>query len=158
MAAVTSAGILLFRRVGPDLEVLLAHPGGPFFARKDAGAWSIPKGLHEDGTDTTSLSAAVREFTEEVGSPPPEGTYLDLGQVKLASGKRVLAWAVEGDLDPATAVSNTFDLEWPPRSGAVAAYPEVDRVDWFTIAVARTKLNKGQLPLLDRLQATLGES
>jgi predicted NUDIX family NTP pyrophosphohydrolase len=158
MAAATSAGILLFRRVGPDLEVLLAHPGGPFFARKDAGAWTIPKGLYEEGTDTTSLSAAVREFTEEVGSPPPDGGYLDLGLVKLASGKRVLAWAAEGDLDPATAVSNTFELEWPSGSGRVMAYPEVDRVDWFTIAAARTKLNKGQLPLLDRLQATLGAS
>jgi predicted NUDIX family NTP pyrophosphohydrolase len=148
-----SAGILLFRRRPDDdsIEVLLGHPGGPFFARKDAGAWSIPKGLCEPGSDVDQLAAAVREFTEEVGSSPPPGPYLELGSVKQSGGKTVVAWAVEGDLDPAIAHSNTFELQWPPRTGRVQTFPEIDRVEWFTIERARPKLNPGQVVLLDRL-------
>jgi len=155
MAAAESAGILLYRRRADTVEVLLVHPGGPFFARKDAGAWSIPKGLYEAGKDASRLAAAVREFSEEVGSAPPEGAYLELGTVTQAGGKRVTAWAVEGDLDPADAVSTTFELEWPSGSGRIVAYPEVDRVEWFTIDAAGPKLNPGQVPLLHRLQARL---
>ncbi len=154
MAAV-SAGIVLYRRSGAIAEVLLAHPGGPFFARKDDGAWSIPKGLEQPGVDADTRATAVREFTEEVGSPPPPGSYLELDPVTLGSGKRVIAWAVEGDLDPATATSTTFELEWPRGSGRRRSYPEVDRVEWFTLAAARPKISRGQLPLLDQLARLL---
>jgi predicted NUDIX family NTP pyrophosphohydrolase len=163
-----SAGIVLYRRPGAAVgsgdgpepgpssyEVLLAHPGGPFFASKDVGAWSIPKGLYEPGVDRNELAAAVREFTEEIGSTPPAGPYAELGSVTLASGKVVTAWAVEGDLDPATATSSTFELEWPRRSAQRLSFPEVDRVEWFSLAAARPKINQGQLPLLDRLAAAL---
>jgi predicted NUDIX family NTP pyrophosphohydrolase len=156
MAVRLSAGILLYRRpAGAAVEVLLAHPGGPFWARKDAGAWSIPKGSYEPEVDASQLAAAVREFTEEVGVTPPSGPYLDLGTVTLASRKVVAAWAVEGDLDPAVATSNTFDLEWPAGSGRTRSFLEVDRVDWFDIDTARAKLNGGQVPLLDRLVTAL---
>jgi predicted NUDIX family NTP pyrophosphohydrolase len=153
-----SAGILLYRRRpgSDDLEVALGHPGGPFFARKDAGAWSIPKGLCEPGSDVDQLATAVREFTEEVGSPPPPGPYLELGSVKQSSAKIVVVWAVEGDLDPALAHSNTFELQWPPRTGRVQSFPEIDRVEWFTIERARVKLNPGQVAFLDRLLAAVG--
>jgi predicted NUDIX family NTP pyrophosphohydrolase len=153
MAAKVSAGILLFRRA-VDLEVLLVHPGGPFWARKDDGAWSIPKGEHEPAEDP--LAAARREFAEELGSPAPPGEPIELGGVTLTSGKVVTAWTIEGDFDAASAVSNTFELVWPPRSGRVQSFPEVDRAEWFSVALARRKLNPAQVPFLDRLQAHLG--
>lgn len=145
-----SAGLLLYRS-GPDgaVEVLIAHPGGPFWARKDEGAWSIPKGEQPDGEDP--WVTARREFVEEIGLDPPDGERLDLGVVRQAGGKVVTAFAVCGDLDITDAQSNTFELEWPPRSGKLQEFPEVDRVGWFTVAHARTKLLAGQRPLLDRL-------
>lgn len=145
-----SAGLLLYRS-GPDgaVEVLIAHPGGPFWARKDEGAWSIPKGEQPDGEDP--WVTARREFVEEIGLDPPDGERLDLGVVRQAGGKVVTAFAVCGDLDITDAQSNTFELEWPPRSGKLQEFPEVDRVGWFTVAQARTKLLAGQRPLLDRL-------
>lgn len=148
-----SAGLLLYKRVGDGLQVLLVHPGGPYWARKDAGAWSIPKGEYTDGEEPRA--AALREFEEETGQAPPEGELLDLGTVRQRGGKEVVAWAVEGDLDVTTLVSNTFELEWPPRSGRTQAFPEVDRAEWFDVEVARTKLHRGQVPLLDRLAEQL---
>ena len=144
-----SAGILLFRRTGEALEVLLVHPGGPFFAKRDAGAWSIPKGLYEEGEEP--LACARREFAEELGSPCPDGHELALGEIRQRNGKRVTAWAVEGDLDAGAIASNTFTIEWPPRSGRVQAFPEVDRAGWFGLDAAREKLIAAQVPLLDRL-------
>jgi predicted NUDIX family NTP pyrophosphohydrolase len=152
MPAKLSAGILLFRRM-VDIEVLLVHPGGPFWARKDDGAWSIPKGEYQPAEEP--LAAAQREFAEELGGPPPPGPLVELGSVKLSSGKIVTAWALEGDFDAASATSNTFELVWPPKSGQVQSYPEVDRAEWFSIAAARRKLNQGQVPFVDRLQAEL---
>lgn len=154
MAPVTSAGILL-HRVGPGdvLQVLLAHPGGPFWNRKDAGAWSIPKGEH--APDEEPLAAARREFAEELGQATPEGPFHPLGTVRQASGKRVSAWAARGDFDPATVVSDTVMISWPPRSGRQIEVPEIDRVDWFDLPTARQKINSGQLPLLDRLEKLL---
>ena len=143
-----SAGILVFRRVEGRTEVLIAHMGGPFWARKDDGAWSVPKGLIEDGEDP--LAAARREFLEELGLPAPDGEPLPLGEVKQ-SGKTVTLWAIEGDLDPADVVPGTFELEWPPRSGRTREFPEVDRVAWFAVDDARVKLVKGQRAFLDRL-------
>jgi len=152
--AATSAGIVLYRRLPEGgFEVLLGHMGGPFWARKDAAAWSIPKGEYEPGDD--ALAAARREFEEELGHPLPDGQPIDLGEVRQ-SRKVVRAWAVEGDLDPATASSNTFEIEWPPGSGKLAAFPEIDRFEWFDPATARTKLVKGQIPLLDRLVELVG--
>jgi predicted NUDIX family NTP pyrophosphohydrolase len=151
----TSAGILLYRRA-PSLEVLLAHMGGPFFARKDDGAWSIPKGEYGEGEDP--FAAARREFAEELGAPPPDSGYRELGELRQANGKIVIAWAVEGDLDVAGIVSNTFDLEWPPRSGRIQQFPEVDRAAWFDLEAARPKLVKGQAGFLDRLAATLADT
>lgn len=142
----TSAGIMLYRRIGKELEVLLVHPGGPFWAKKDDGAWSIPKGLYDDDEDP--LAAAKREFTEEVGSGI-DGEFTALGEFKLPSGKRLSVWAVEGDLDAASITSNLFEMEWPPRSGKQAQFPEVDRAGWFTPDAARVKLTKGQLQVLD---------
>ena len=161
---VRSAGLLLFRRAdggadgGADdgaVEVLLAHPGGPFWARKDHGAWSVPKGEYDEGDD--ALTAAYREFTEEIGQPPPGamGEAVPLGEVQQASGKRVIAWALEGDVDAAAAVSNTFEMEWPRGSGRMQEFPEVDRVEWVSLEQARVKLVKGQVPLLDALVAAL---
>src|SRR5919107_6412622 len=124
-----SAGILLHRRGPGGLEVLLVHPGGPYFARRDAGAWSIPKGLYEPGEEP--LACARREFDEELGSPCPDGPTLELGEIRQRNGKRVTAWAVEGDLDPTAITSNTFTIEWPPRSGRNQEFPEVDRAGWF---------------------------
>lgn len=147
--AATSAGILVYRRTpGGGIGVLLGHMGGPFWARKDAGAWSIPKG--EYGTEEGAESAARREFEEELGLPLPDGELIDLGEVRQ-SRKVVRAWAIEGDLDPATAASNTFEIEWPPGSGRRATFPEIDRYEWFDPATARTKLVKGQVALIDRL-------
>jgi len=149
-----SAGILLHRRREERLEVLLVHPGGPAWARRDAGAWSIPKGEYEPGEDP--LAAARREFQEELGSPPPDGEAQELGEVRQKSGKRVLAWALEGDLDTSVNHSNTFELEWPPRSGRVMEVPEVDRAEWFEVEEARRRINLAQAELIDRLMARLG--
>lgn len=149
-----SAGIALYRGSGPGLEVLLVHPGGPLWARRDAGAWSLPKG--EYGEDEDPLAAARREFTEELGAPAPEGEPIDLGEVRQASGKLVRAWAVPGDLDAGTIASNTFTLEWPPRSGRMTEFPEVDRAEWFTLEQARERINPAQIPLLERLAQALG--
>ncbi len=144
-----SAGILLHRDVEGRLEVLLVHPGGPFWARRDAGAWSIPKGEYEP--DEEPLEAARREFAEELGAAPPAGEPTDLGEVHQKSGKVVHAWALEGDLDPAAVKSNTFALEWPPRSGQMREFPEIDRAQWFGVEEARERINPAQVALLDRL-------
>lgn len=146
-----SAGLLLHRGAGEALEVLLVHPGGPFWARKDEGAWSIPKGEYLAGEDP--LEAARREFDEELGTSPPDGPLLDLGEVRQAGGKHVVAWALRGDLDVDEITSNTFEMVWPPRSGQVQSFPEIDRAGWFTVEEARVKLLSGQLPFLDRLVA-----
>jgi predicted NUDIX family NTP pyrophosphohydrolase len=148
-----SAGLLLYRFDGDGVEVLLVHPGGPFWARKDDGAWSLPKGEYSEGEDPWTV--AQREFFEELGKTPPDGPRIELAQVKQPGGKVVTAFAVCGDLNLDGTFSNTFTLEWPKGSGNVREYPEVDRVDWFPVAVARSKLLKGQLPLLDRLIAAL---
>lgn len=150
-----SAGLLPFRTAaGGGLEVLVAHMGGPFWARKDEHAWSIVKGEYELGENP--FAAAQREFAEETGQPAPGGEYVGLGDVKQSGGKRVTAWAVEAPgLDPATFVSNTFTIEWPPRSGKQQAFPEIDRAAWFPVDVAATKLVKGQVPLLGALQEAL---
>ncbi|MGB6134496.1 MAG: NUDIX domain-containing protein [Acidobacteriaceae bacterium] len=145
-----SAGILLYRRASSGLEVFLIHPGGPFWAKKDA--WSIPKG--EYTPDENPLAAARREFQEETGSPV-DGDFLALGVIRQPSGKQVTAWAVEGDFEPATLVSNTCQIEWPPRSGRHIEIPEADRGAWFTLESAREKIFKGQDALLDRLIAAL---
>jgi len=144
-----SAGVLLWRRTGPTVEVLAVHPGGPLWARRDDGAWSIPKG--EIGPDEDPLAAARREFAEEVGSPAPDGEPMPLGEVRLKSGKRVLAWALEGDLDADAIVSNSFEMQWPPRSGRMQAFPEVDRGAWLDPTRARVKLNPAQAAFVDRL-------
>jgi predicted NUDIX family NTP pyrophosphohydrolase len=145
-----SAGLLLYR-ISDDgvAEVLLAHPGGPFWARKDAGAWSIPKGEYEPSED--ALATARREFREEVGLDPPAGDLLPLGERRQPGGKWVTAWAVAGDLDVTHATSNTFEIEWPRGSGARRTFPEVDRVEWIPVSLARQKLLKGQVPFLDVL-------
>ncbi len=152
----TSAGILLWRRREGRLEVLLAHQGGPFWATKDLGHWTIPKGEVEPGEELTAV--ARREFAEETGHEAPDQPLLDLGEITQKSGKLVLGWAVEGDLDPSTAVSNTYELEWPPRSGVVQSFPEIDRVEWFDLGEARRKLKAAQVPFVDRLQAALAVS
>ena len=159
-----SAGLLVYRRrdherpqadspLGGELEVLLVHPGGPYWARRDEGWWTIPKGEVADGEDV--LAAAEREFSEELGLPAPPGERTPLGEVVQAAGKRVRAWAVAGNLDAAAVRPGTFELEWPPRSGRRRRFPEVDRVAWCTLDEARAKLLPGQLPLLDRLAALL---
>jgi predicted NUDIX family NTP pyrophosphohydrolase len=153
-ARLQSAGLLLFRHGAADLEVLLGHPGGPFWRRKDQGAWSIPKGLIGAGED--AHSAARREFFEETGHQP-EGEFFALGEARQPSGKVVHAWAVEGDWDPADLHSNTFELEWPPRSGRRQTFPEIDRAAWFGIAAARLKILKGQVLFIDRLLAAVDE-
>lgn len=151
-----SAGILLWRRREGELEVLLGHPGGPYFARKDAGDWTVLKGeIDEPDEDPTAV--ARREFQEETGHALDAGLELvPLGEIRQRSGKVVVAWGAEGDLDPETAVSNTFELEWPPHSGHVQAFPEIDRVAWFDLVSAREKLKGAQAPFLDRLVALLG--
>lgn len=138
----------MYRRSGSNLELLLVHPGGPFWAKKDLGAWSIPKG--EYAGDEDPLAVAQREFEEETGVRP-RGQFEPLGEVVQAGGKRVTAWAVEGDLDPATLISNTFELEWPPRSGRKRSFPEVDRAEWFSPKEAAQKILAGQRPFIDRL-------
>ena len=151
-----SAGILLFRRPAGRLEVLLAHPGGPFWAAKDAGHWTIPKGEAEP--DEELLAVARREFAEETGHKAPGGPATPLGEVRQKSGKLVVGWALEGDLDPATAHSNTFEMDWPPGSGRRAVFPEIDRVAWFDLAEARQRLKAAQGPFLGRLAEVLGEA
>jgi predicted NUDIX family NTP pyrophosphohydrolase len=146
----TSAGILLYRRRGDELEVFLVHPGGPFWAKKDAGAWSLPKGEVEDGEDP--LAAAMREFTEETGFAI-DGNFRALPSLRQPSGKTILAWAVEGDCNPANLRSESFSMEWPPRSGKQQEFPEVDRGEWFTVAEARRRIVAGQAPFLDELIA-----
>lgn len=148
-----SAGIVVYRRRGGVPEVLLGHMGGPFWARKDAGAWSIPKG-EVDGDDDV-LATARREFAEEFGRPVPAGDLLDLGRFTQSSRKVIHIWAVEGDLDPTTCSSNTFDIEWPPGSGTVASFPEIDRAEWFAFDVAREKIVRGQRQVLDALESHL---
>ncbi len=148
-----SAGIVLHRGAGDGLEVLLVHPGGPAWARRDAGVWSIPKG--EYGDDEEPLAAARREFAEELGSAAPEGEALALGEIRQKSGKRVLAWALAGEMDAGAIQSNTFTMQWPPRSGRMQEFPEVDRAQWFDLAEAREKLNPAQVPLLERLARSL---
>jgi predicted NUDIX family NTP pyrophosphohydrolase len=150
-----SAGILLWRRRGGALEVLLVHPGGPLWARRDAGAWSIPKGEYDDGEDPRAV--ALRELEEETGHRLADADLLPLGEVRQAGGKRVSAWAAPGDLDPATVTSNTFTMQWPPRSGRTQEFPEVDRAGWFDPGTAREKLLPAQAELVDRLLAALGE-
>jgi predicted NUDIX family NTP pyrophosphohydrolase len=146
-----SAGVLVYRTRDGVVEVLIAHPGGPFWALRDDGAWSIPKGEYADGDD--AWAAAQREFGEELGLPVPAGPRVDFGPLKQPSGKVVTAFAVRGDLDVTDARSNTFQLEWPKGSGRMREFPEVDRVAWFPVAQARTKLLKGQRALLDQLMA-----
>jgi predicted NUDIX family NTP pyrophosphohydrolase len=149
----TSVGILLWRCRDDRLEVLLAHPGGPLWVKKNFGHWTIPKGEMEPGEEF--MAVARREFAEETGHEVPDRPLIDLGQITQKSGKLVLGWAVEGDLDTSTAVSNTYDMEWPPRSGIVQAFPEIDRVEWFDLDEARRRLKAAQVPFLDRLQAAL---
>jgi predicted NUDIX family NTP pyrophosphohydrolase len=154
VAAKRSSGLLLYRRNGTGVEVLLAHPGGPFWRHRDEGAWSIPKGEVEAGEE--ELDVARREFNEETGHPPPSIECVSLGEVRLKSGKYIAGWACEGDLDPAAAVSNTTAVEWPPRSGRQITIPEVDRVEWFAPDEARRRLNPAQAAFVDRLLDRLG--
>ncbi|MCX4097411.1 NUDIX domain-containing protein [Nocardia sp. alder85J] len=149
-----SAGVLLFRRRA-GLEVLLGHMGGPLWERKDSAAWSIPKGEYLP-EEESATAAAAREFEEELGLPVPEGEWVPLGDVRYGSGgrtKQVTIWAVEGDLDPALVVPGTFEMQWPPRSGRIQEFPEIDRAEWFGLEVAREKLGVGQRPFLDRIAA-----
>ena len=148
-----SAGILLYRRRDQGVEVLLVHPGGPLWARRDAGAWSIPKGEYAEGEDP--LTVALREFEEETGQRPPQAGLVALGEVRQKGGKVVSVWAVPGDLDPDAVTSNTFTMEWPPRSGTRREFPEVDRAGWFDLATAREKLLAAQAGLVDRLAELL---
>jgi predicted NUDIX family NTP pyrophosphohydrolase len=145
----TSAGILLWRRTDGGPEVLLGHMGGPFWAKKDDGAWSIPKGEYEAGEEP--FAVALREFEEELGTAVPASDFVPLGELRTTSSKVLTVWAAEGDLDASATVSNTFEIEWPPRSGRFQEFPEIDRAAWFPIEVARTKLVKGQVGFLDRL-------
>jgi predicted NUDIX family NTP pyrophosphohydrolase len=144
-----SAGILLYRKVNNELQVFLVHPGGPFFKNKDEGAWSIPKGEFLDDED--ALKAAKREFLEETGQAA-DGHFIRLKPVKLKSGKTVHAWAVEGDIDHEVIVSNLFEMEWPPRSGKMASFAEVDRAAWFSPSIAKMKINTGQVSLIEELE------
>ncbi|APU16509.1 NUDIX domain-containing protein [Actinoalloteichus fjordicus] len=148
-----SAGLLLFRTPGPDVEVLLGHMGGPFWARRDAGAWSLPKGEYLE--DEPPEAAARREFQEELGLPAPTGELLPLGEVRQSGGKIVTAWAVAGEVDPHRVVPGTFDLEWPRGSGRVRQFPEVDRVQWFTLPEAAERIVAAQRVFLDRLAERL---
>jgi predicted NUDIX family NTP pyrophosphohydrolase len=153
MATKSSAGLLLYRFVSNGVEVLLGHMGGPYWARKNEHAWSIPKGEYDVTEDP--FTAAGREFAEELGSSAPNVDYVDLGTIK-SSGKQVRIWAGMADFDASSAVSNTFELEWPPRSGQLQSFPELDRIEWVMVAAASTLLVKGQLPFLNRLNEKLG--
>lgn len=149
-----SAGILVYRKGTGKVEVLIVHPGGPFWAKKDKGAWSLPKGEFTDDED--GLAAAKREFAEELGVNPPEGDYLELGSVKNKSGKTIFGWAVEGELDVSAVKSNVFKMEWPPKSGTEQEFPEVDRASWFSPEKAEAKLNPAQADFIGRLAEKLG--
>ena len=151
-----SAGILPYRKGTPGLEVLLVHPGGPFWRNKDSGAWSIPKGEIEAADAPEKV--ARREFAEELGPGASIGPLQELGEVRQRGGKRVIAFAGEGHFDPAALTSNTFDIAWPPRSGRRQSFPEVDRAEWFDIESARTKMLSGQVEIIDRLLAILGDA
>ena len=156
MASKRSAGLILHRRTADgEIEVLLVHPGGPFWAGKDAHAWSIPKGEYNEGEDAETV--ALREFEEELGSPPPTGPRIFLGEFGQSGHKRISTWALEADFDATHVVSNTFGLEWPPRSGQTQEFPEVDKAAWWTVDAARTKLHKGQAPILDALAEALDD-
>lgn len=150
-----SAGIVLYRTTAGPVEVLLGHMGGPYWARKDTGAWTIPKGEYDAGEDP--FTAACREFEEEIGCRVPATSFVDLGEVRQSGGKVVRAWAAEGDLDPTIAVSNTFEIEWPPKSGTMQTFPELDRVEWFDLPTGLVKIVSGQRDLLDRLVATVAD-
>lgn len=150
-----SAGILLYRRRGGQVEVLLVHPGGPFWAKKDLGVWSIPKGEYEQGDDP--LQTALRELEEETGHRLGATDLLELGAIRQRSGKVLTAWAAAGDLDPDAITSNTFTIEWPPRSGTQREFPEVDRAGWFDVPTARDKVLAAQAELIDRLLSALAE-
>ena len=149
-----SAGLLVYRVREPGPEVLLGHMGGPFWAKKDNRAWSIPKGEHEPDED--ALAAARREFQEEMGVPPPPGPATPLGELRQPSGKLVSIWCVEGDFNPLNLRSNKFTIEWPPRSGRLREFPEIDRAEWFDLTSARQKLVQGQVPFLDLLLKHIG--
>jgi predicted NUDIX family NTP pyrophosphohydrolase len=151
----TSAGILLWRRRAGALEVLLAHQGGPLWAKKDHGHWTVPKGEVEAGEAADLPAVARREFAEETGHAVPDWLAIPLGEIRQKSGKRVVAWALEGDLDPTAAFSNTYDMEWPPRSGRIQSFPEIDRVEWFGLDEAAERLKAAQVPFLERLEAAL---
>jgi predicted NUDIX family NTP pyrophosphohydrolase len=151
-----SAGILMYRCSGTGLEVLLVHPGGPYWRRKDEGAWSIPKGEMDGEEDARAV--ARREFAEEIGVVLAGQPLEPLGEIRQRAGKRVIAFAVEGDLDVHAIRSNTFEIEWPPRSGKMQTFPEIDRAEWFDLAAARSKILEGQRPLLDRLAELVGQS
>jgi predicted NUDIX family NTP pyrophosphohydrolase len=154
----SSAGLLVYRMSGAApgmLELLVVHPGGPFWAKKDQGAWSIPKGEYEPGDPPAAC--ARREFSEELGVPPPEGPWTDLGEVTQRGGKRVRAWAVRGDLDASKIRSNTFEMQWPPGSGRSRRFPEIDAAAWITVDVARQKLVAAQVAFVDRLVACMGD-
>ena len=153
--SVQSAGLLLFRRIKPELEVFLAHPGGPFWKHKDAGAWTIPKGRSNAGEEP--LAAACREFLEET-SIPPQGPYLELGTIRQRAGKIIHAWAWEGDADPARVQSNMVSMEYPRHSGRQIEVPEIDRCEWFSLPIARQKLNPAQAEFLLRLETHLAAS
>lgn len=147
-----SAGLLLYRRNEREIEVFLVHPGGPFWAKKDRGAWSIPKGEYSEGEDP--LAASRREFEEETGVAV-EGNFVELGTIRQAGGKLVSAWAIEGDFDPENLVSNRFEMQWPPHSGHMIEVPEVDRGAWFLLPEARDRILPSQMPILDRLAEKL---
>ena len=150
-----SAGVLLWRKRKGRVEVLLRHPGGPYFAGKDADHWTVLKGEVDPGEDLVTV--ALREFAEETGHQLPDGPLIELGDIRQRSGKRVFAWGVEGDLDPESAVSNSFEIEWPPGSGRVQEFPEIDRIAWFDLPAARVKIKAAQAPFLDRLERALAE-
>ncbi len=152
MAATRSAGVLLYRRRA-GLELLLAHMGGPYWASKDERAWTVPKGEFEP--DESPLDAARREFAEELGTPAPAVAYVDLGSIRMSGGKQVTVFAGPGEVDVTAIVSNTFDLEWPPRSGRIQSFPEIDRAAWVSPQVARVKLVASQVPFVDRLEAAM---
>lgn len=156
MRSRVSAGLVLWRRGTDGIEVLLGHPGGPIFAARDAGHWTIPKGEVDEGDGSDLEAVARREFNEETGHPVPAGPLTALGSIVQKGGKVVHGWAVEGDLDPAAAHSNTFTMAWPPGSGRMGTYPELDRVAWFGLAEARLRVKETQVPLLERLVAAVG--
>jgi predicted NUDIX family NTP pyrophosphohydrolase len=153
---ITSAGILMYRQQEGRLELLLAHPGGPFWRSKDLGHWTLPKGVVEVGEEL--LDVARREFAEETGHGIADGPCIALGEIRQKSGKQVVAWGFEGDLDPGLARSNTFSMEWPPGSGLTESFPEIDRVEWFDPSEARLRLKAAQVPFIDRLEEALGLS